>query len=342
MRTKNPMSKKNNLHQKTIDWALKSLESLGYKLKSNQPENILNTPWSYIIRFETSDGLIYLKQTPELISLEAEIINILADKFNIRVPKIIAHNAELNCFLMKDAGKSLREILKQKFDINLFCKAINNFTSMQLATADNINDFIDIGVPDWRLDKLPDLYMQLLAQKDMLIADGLLESELIELKKLLPKVSNLCQKLSDYKIKQSIVQPDFNDNNTLIADQSEDITIIDLGEIAISHPFFSLINCLYQAKKHHGLTNKNKNKDEDYIKLEDACLNNYLIFGSKQDLLEALEIARILWFIYGALGSYRLQVACDKADFVSSFQRHGKVSPALKEFLQKMKTKTKR
>ena len=276
MRTKNPMPKNNNLHQKTIDWALKSLESSGYKLKSKLPENILNTPWSYIIRFEASDGLIYLKQTPELISLEAEIINILADKFNIRVPEIIAHNAQLNCFLMKDAGRSLREILKQKFDINLFCKAINNFTSMQLATADNVNDFIDIGVPDWRLDKLPDLYMQLLAQKDMLIADGLLESELIELKKLLPKVSSLCKKLSDYKIKQSIVQPDFNDNNTLIADQSEDITIIDLGEIAISHPFFSLINCLYQAKKHHAVTNK----DDDYIKLEDACLNNYMIFGS--------------------------------------------------------------
>ena len=330
------MPENNNLHQKTIDWALKSLESSGYKLKSKLPENILNTPWSYIIRFETSDGLIYLKQTPELISLEAEIINILADKFNIRVPEIIAHNAQLNCFLMKDAGRSLREILKQKFDINLFCKAINNFTSMQLATADNVNDFIDIGVPDWRLDKLPDLYMQLLAQKDMLIADGLLESELIELKKLLPKVSSLCQKLADYKIKQSIVQPDFNDNNTLIADKSEDITIIDLGEIAISHPFFSLINCLYQAKKHHAVTNK----DDDYIKLEDACLNNYMIFGSKKYLLEALEIARILWFIYGALGQYRLMAACDKSKFASSFQRHGRVSPVLKEFLQKVRAKT--
>ena len=101
-----------------------------------------------------------------------------------------------------------------------------------------------------------------------------------------------------YKIKQSIVQPDFNDNNTLIADKSEDITIIDLGEIAISHPFFSLINCLYQAKKHYAVTNK----DDDYIKLEDACLNNYMIFGSKKYLLEALEIARILCFIYWSFG----------------------------------------
>ena len=91
----------------------------------------------------------------------------------------------------------------------------------------------------------------MLSQKDILIADGLSEIEISELEALLPKVSNLCKKLSDYSIKQTIVQPDFNDNNTLIDDISQDITIIDLGEIVISHPFFSLLNCLQQIKKHH-------------------------------------------------------------------------------------------
>ncbi len=57
---------------------------------------------------------------------------------------------------------------------------------------------------------------------------------------LLPKASILCKKLSDYSIKQTIVQPDFNDNNTLI-DNVSNITTIDLGEIVISHPFFSLL-----------------------------------------------------------------------------------------------------
>ena len=177
---------------------------------------------------------------------------------------------------MKDAGRLLREILKQKFNVALFCKAINNFTSLQLAVADHVNTFLDIGVPDWRLDKLPDLYMQLLAHKQILIEDGLSENEIRELEALLPTVADLCKKLFDYEIKQSIVQPDFNDNNTLIADKSQAVTIIDLGEIAISHPFFSLLNCLYQAKKHYALTDK----DEIYIKLVDACLENYLIFGS--------------------------------------------------------------
>jgi hypothetical protein len=316
-------------NKKIIQWGRNYLSSHGYTLKSNLPEDVQNTPWSYVVRFATSDGYVYLKHTPELIALEASIIQILHDQFHIFVPEVIAHNSELNCFLMKDAGQSLRKILKQQFDASLFCKAIEQFTSMQIAVADHVKVFLDIGVPDWRLEKLPDLYIKLLAQKEVLIADGLSEKEIGELEKLLPKVSNLCQKLSDYAIKPSIVQPDFNDNNTLISDITQKITIIDLGEIAISHPFFSLINCLQQAKKHHALTDE----DDRYLQLMDACLKNFMIFESKTHLLDAFAIARILFFIYGALGNYRLRIACDKGRFTSSFQRHGKPSIPLKEFM---------
>lgn len=290
---------------------------------------MLNTPWSSVVRFATCKGYIYLKHTPELLALEASIIQILQDQFHVSVPEVIAHNAALNCFLMKDAGKSLREVLKQQFDAALFCKAIDQFTSMQLTVADHVNIFIDMGVPDWRLDKLPDLYMQLLSQKEILIADGLSEKEISELEQLLPEVSKLCQKLSDYAIKPSIVQPDFNDNNTLIADTTQNITIIDLGEIVISHPFFSLINCLQQAKKHHALTDE----DTTYQRLLDACLKNYMIFWSKRHLLDAFATARILLFIYGALSDHRLMIACDKAKFTASFQWQGRPGISLKQFM---------
>lgn len=288
-----------------------------------------NTPWSYVVRFATSAGYIYLKHTPALLALEASIIQILHDQFHVSVPEVIAHNVELNCFLMKDAGRPLREILKQQFDAALFCKAIRQFTSMQLAVADHINIFLDMGVPDWRLEKLPDLYMQLLSQKEMLIADGLTEKEISELEKQRSTVANLCQKLSGYAIKPSIVQPDFNDNNTLIADISRDITIIDLGEIVISHPFFSLINCLQQAKKHHALTDE----DDTYLQLMDACLKNYMNAESKKHLLDAFATAQILSLVYGALASNRLMIACNKAKFTSPFQRHGRPSIPLKEFM---------
>ena len=313
-----------NIH---INWAINTLKNNGYLIQHVIPETIQSTPWSDVYRFATDRGFVYLKIIPPAIALEAKIITLLYDQFHANVPKVIAYNTELNCFLMKDAGRNLREILKKQFDAKLLCKAVDQFTSLQIAVADHINIFIDMGVPDWRLDKLPDLYAQLLAQKDLLIADGLSEIERMNLEKLQPKASDLCKKLSEYSIKQSIVQPDFNENNTLIDDTLQNLTIIDLGEIVISHPFFSLFNFLQQIKKHHKLTDE----DDTYLQVMDACFENYMNFESKQNLLEAFALAQILWNIYGALAQYRLMDACGK-DKIMSFQ-HGRLSDSLRAFM---------
>lgn len=317
------------MNKEIIQWSCEYLSSHGYILKTNLPENVQSTPWSYVIRFATTDGYVYLKHTPELLALEASIIQILRDQFHASVPEVIAHNPELNCFLMKDAGQPLRGILKQKFDETLIIKAIDQFTSLQIAVADRVDIFLNIGVPDWRLDKLRDLYKELIAKKDILIADGLSELEMRELENLIPQVNKLCKILSNYSIKQSIVQPDFNDNNSLIDEASQKITIIDLGEISISHPFFSLINCLYVMKKHHSLTDE----DDAYQKIKEACLKNYMNFESKENLLYAFKVAHVLFFIYQALANYRLLYACDQSKFIASFQRHGKPGAELKKFI---------
>jgi hypothetical protein len=316
------------VNKEIIQWALQTLASLSYPVTSDLYETIQSTPWSYVVRFDTSAGYIYLKHTPELLALEPTVIRILHDQFHVSVPEIIAHNAKLNCFLMKDAGRPLREVLKKKFDVTLYCKAINNFTSMQVAISDHVNVFLDRGVPDWRLDKLPDLYMQLLLQRESLIADGLSEDEITELETLLPILKTLCQKLSDYGIKPSIVQPDFHDNNVLITKESQQVTLIDLGEIAISHPFFSLSNCLYHAKRQHGLTDQ----DSDYHDLIAACLHPFQTAVSKQEAFEALALATDLSHIYQALAYYRLMLACDRTH-LDSLYGNGRLIRSLKQFL---------
>jgi hypothetical protein len=62
------------LNQEIIQWACQYLSSHGYTLKNKLPENVQNTPWSYVVRFATSDAYIYLKHTPKLLALEAIII----------------------------------------------------------------------------------------------------------------------------------------------------------------------------------------------------------------------------------------------------------------------------
>lgn len=317
----------NNTHQDIIQWGREYLLSHGYILINNSPEDVQNTPWSYVIRFTTSEGYIYLKHTPHLIALESKIFQVLHDQFHASVPEIVGYNTRLDCFLMKDAGKSLREILKRHFNADLFCKAVDQFTLMQVSVGDHVNTFIDIGVPDWRLQEFPDLFARLMTQKDLLMEDGLLEQEITKLEKLTIKVSHLCQELATYSIKETIVQPDFNDNNTLINETTQKMTIIDLGEISISHPFFSLLNGLHQMEKHYGI----KQGTDEYSKILDACLKNFLSFDSRDNLLNALKLAYPLWFIYGALAGYRLVEACGKSKMLA--YQPGKWVSSLRNFL---------
>lgn len=313
--------------KKALQWACKHLKSLGYTLTTDLPENVQHSYWSIVVRFETTDGSIYLKQTPQQLSLEAKIIRLLQEQFDAPTPIIIASNDDLNCFLMKDAGKSLRVILKEKFDTNLVCQAVNQFTSLQITVSYNIDKLLNIGLPDWRLNNLPDLYKDVIADKGLLLADGLSEKELCQLDGLVSKISNLCRQLSSYSIRQTLVQPDFNDNNTLINEGSNKITVIDLGEIAISHPFFSLINFLYIIKKHHAL----KEEDEAYIQIKQACLKPFLIFGTKESISEAFSYAQDLWYIYAVLAHYRLMLACGK-EAIMSWQK-GKLSSLFRSFM---------
>lgn len=314
-----------SIDSKIILWAAEVL-----KIKASQflaSKIIVKTPWSSVMFIQTDNGSFYIKHTPEFIALEAKIIKLLDEQFHAPVPIVIAENTALNCFLMKDAGVSLRSILKKQFDTALFCRAILQFTALQIRLEEHIDAFINIGVPDWRLNRLPDLYKKAIAQKDILLADGLSEIECKELENLYPKISDLCKRLSTCAIKETIVQPDFNDNNTLIDNKSGVITIIDLGEIAIAHPFFSLINCLHVIKKHHSLTEK----EDRYLKIKDACLENYLPLDTEQNVLEAFKIAGVLWFVYGLLAYERLIQACDKEHL--KLVMPGKLNEMLKELI---------
>ena len=312
---------------KVISWAYNELCAGKYIIKNSIPEKVLNTPWSYVARFESDSGYIYLKQMPEKIALEAIITKTLYEQFNAPVPKVIAYNTELNCFLMEDAGKPLRSILKENFDVNLYCTAINKFTETQIKVADHVEVFSDIGVPTWNLSDFPDLFAKFLLEKELLLKDGLTAQEISDLSSLTPKISSLCKELASYSITETIVQCDFHDNNIVVDQLSETITLIDLGEIVITHPFFPFVNCLWQLKKHHGVTDE----DENYQKIKDACLSNYKNIYKEKDVLDAFLLVSKLWPIYDVFSQYRLIKACD-ASKITLYQG-GKLSSSLRLLL---------
>lgn len=83
-----------SIKQEISEWGCKTLLSLGYTLKIKQPETIQNTPWSYVARFLTSNGYVYLKSTPSALALEASILEVMRNRFNAPVREVIAHSVK--------------------------------------------------------------------------------------------------------------------------------------------------------------------------------------------------------------------------------------------------------
>lgn len=313
-----------------LEWGTDYLISKGYFIQ--EPHTIVvATPWSNVIRFSTSKGFIYLKQVPLAISTEPKIIEFLADRFQANVPFVIATNNDLHCFLMKDAGQSLREYLKTDFQPNLLCQAIVQYASLQRSTEAHIESFFPLGVPDWRVDKLPFLYDQIINQIDLLKEDGLTDKELQILHDLKPKFSAQCELLSEYQIPETLSIYDINTNNVLIDPNTKKMVVIDLGEAVITHPFFSLNTYLYQATIHHSVNES----DPIYYQIQEACLENWSGRMTKNQLLEAFLLAKKFWPVYSVFSMFRLINIIGIQAFKSFYaNRPHRITNFFKEYIQ--------
>jgi hypothetical protein len=309
-----------------IQWARDYLVSNGYTIQ-HAPEQVQTTPWSNVSRFLTNKGYIYLKQTPPTLSLEASIIKILREDLDAAVPNVIAINANLNCFLMQDAGISLREYLKNSTSKQSLCEGLKKYTHIQRAAEKKVVAFLELGAPDWRLEKLPNLYFQFICNDSFLLEDGVTRDELNSLRERHSIFDTLCERLSEYQIVETIDHCDFHDNNILIDTNTRDITIIDWGETVITQPFFSLISYLNNAVNRYAV----KETDTFYIELQGTCLEKWNSVLEKNDLIECFSLAKKLWPIYAALGFYRLTLSSHEKTFKIN---SGRIAKFLKEFIR--------
>ena len=212
-----------HLGSQIIHWA-KDILKIADKKAFAMSRAVAKTPWSHVFEINTGHEIFYLKWSPEMFSKESDIIRFLDEYTNAFVPQIVAENSELHCFLMKNAGQTLRATLNKKFSEELVFRTIEQFTCLQSDITDHVDALLAKGVPDYRLEQIPDLYTQLIKKKDLLLAEGLSEIEIKQLSDLASTVGELCKKLASFQIKQTIVQPDFNDNNTLIDETNQKTT----------------------------------------------------------------------------------------------------------------------
>lgn len=310
------------LIEKIHGWTIQSLLEKEYEILS-EFENIQETAWSSVSRVLTTSGYIYIKQTPSLLALEPTIIKILHDKLQANVPVIIDVNKKLNIFLMRDAGKAFYHFNQSENRIGLICNAITSYKHIQNKSIPFVNDLIKLGVPDWRIKNLPELYKKLIDQEEVLLEDGFPENNLNKLSLNLDKCISLCKELNEFQIPETLDHCDIHGGNILIDEQSRVITIIDWGETVITHPFFSLSFFLRGLVKYYSFQES---------ELWDALFANEVI-TNKKTLSTLVELAKKLEPIYSALAFHRLLLSSNKEKFMQSPNCRGRITKYLDEFI---------
>lgn len=286
---------------------------------------VRSTPWSNVYRILTSEGVVYLKHMPPQFSIEATLINALAKKCPTHLPKIIRYNIDLRCFLMTDAGIILHDLLHSEYNVTLASKALTTYAGIQKSFINDIDTLLSLGVPDWTLTTLPSLYLSLLNDEAFLIADGLTQIEIQQLRLLHPKVVQLCEQLTQYNIPETIEHSDFHDHNILIG-QDNSLVINDWGETVITHPFFSLFSFFISAARRHNILENSVT----YKALQDNYLNSWLEFESYERLLEAFKLTQHLGTIKYALSYYRIT---QLPGWSEQGQNKGRIAHTLKKFM---------
>lgn len=292
-----------------IVWAIETLEKQGYSLNTPVPDLVQQAPWSEVSRFSTQQGYVYLKKTPPALAIEMPVIQLLKAKFQVSTPKIIAENQKESCFLMEDAGITLRAFFKQRFNADILIDVLEDYANLQRKTAVHLSCFLGMGVPDWRLAKLPVLYQELVQQDTLLQQFELTQEEIGQCQDLIPLFQNICEKLAQYNLPDTFGHCDFHDNNVLINPKTNQTTLIDLGEVVITHPFFSLLNMLTHVKENSALTEK------DYESLQQRAFELWLKQGSLSNLQTAMKLIQQCWLIHAILGIYRLMQCVDPIEF---------------------------
>lgn len=314
-----------------IKWAVDYLESHDCILEVIQ--KIVEPAHSIVNKISTSEGVFYLKQTPPALFLEPETISLLHTQGCQHIPNVIAKNDQYHCFLTKACGDiTLRELFsKNNIDMDLLGRGISHYVSIQRKLENDTPKLGAFGFPDWRLDEFPLLYCNLVKETDLLIGDGLTTKEITTLNQAYNYCQELCERLSSFKIPETINHCDFHANNILLSQKTGELCIIDWGETVIGHPFFSLNTCLWNLTYFHNM----KPHDSEYQTLQRLCVSSWLDSHEESDLITAFNIANDLLGIFAALGYKRMYEATATQSKTVQEEHPGSIAGCLRSFLHK-------
>ena len=311
--------------QAALSWALEWLGGHGRNCSSTL---VSEQPWARVHRLSSPQYVLYLKQTVPEFHIEARLQCWIARELKAPVVAPVAQNDALGVFLSRDAGLLLRVLYQQDRGVGPLSVIMPRYAEIQVEASKRLSDLEALGVPDWRLSRFPELFSEMLDDKDFNV--GLEESFVTALARTEGALRRVCETLDIFEIPPSLDHGDFNDGNIFVANRivSDGYAVIaDWGESVITHPFLSVVNFVTNFRRRHGATSCESPLD----RVQGAYLSRWLDYASPAEMEKAMHVAALIYPVRYALAFHRLCKACPEG---SMRHRHGWSKPALEQWLR--------
>jgi hypothetical protein len=202
-------------------------------------EQVRSWERSCILRASTESGEVYLKAVPPMFASEPPLTQALADRYPEHLPRVLAVEPERGWLLMLGVQGTA---LDQFRDLRTWESALRAFALLQVDAASHVDQWLALGCPDRRLDRLTAAIGPLVEDPSVLLSGqehGLSDSEIARLQSLTPQLQAMGAELASYGIPASLEHGDFYFWQILISDDTP--IYIDWSEGSVSHPFFSML-----------------------------------------------------------------------------------------------------
>jgi aminoglycoside phosphotransferase (APT) family kinase protein len=158
---------------------------------------------------------------------------------------------------------------------------------LQLASAYELDGIIERGLPDLRIERIPEIAERLGA-------------ELGEQAPARDRLATLCAELAAFGIPETIQHDDLHDGNVFAGERG--YRIFDWGDSVAAHPFLSLVVALRGIAYRFELGDH----DPDLIRLRDAYLERFAEYGKAVELRRAAALAEPLGMLSRAWSWWRV------------------------------------
>ncbi|TFV86130.1 phosphotransferase [Blastococcus sp. CT_GayMR16] len=269
-----------------LAWAVEQLRLRG-KALSGEAEQPHVYPWSTVFRLPVDGGAVWLKSVGPGSAHEPPLATALGAWVPDRVLVPLAMHPGRRLMLLPDGGPTLRAA-GGAASVDAWTALLRDYALLQLELVPRAEKMVGLGVPDARLERLPGLVRDLLADDEALLLGrpgGLSTAVRDRVAADLGRYEDLCGRLADSGIPPTLQHDDLHDANVFVGEGRH--RFFDWGDAVVSHPFLSLLVTLRVAQDALGVPNG----DAALLRLRDAYLDVWRDHGTLPELRHQCDLA---------------------------------------------------